>query len=58
MKTLSTLTATARLTAFAMALAASAVVLGSTIAGMQPGDHTGLEMVALERVTITAERVN
>ncbi len=58
MNTLTTLTPAARLAAFALALVASAVVLGSTVAGMQPDDHTGLEVVALERVTITAERVN
>lgn len=58
MNPLTTLTPAARFAALAMALVASAVVLGSTVAGMQPGDHTGLEMVALERVTITADRVN
>ena len=48
----------ARLAAFVGALLTSAVVLGSTLAGMQPRDEAGLQVVALERVTVTATRSN
>lgn len=57
-KTLNTLSTTTRLAAFAMALVTSAVVLGSTVAGMQPAADDGLQVVALERVTVTAPRIN
>ena len=36
----------------------SAVVLGSTVAGMQPRDEAGMQVIALERVTVTAPRIN
>jgi hypothetical protein len=48
----------AKLTAFAVAFVTSAVVLGSTVAGMQPRDDVAQNVVALERVTITATRTN
>ena len=47
-----------RATAFVVAALTSAVVLGSTVAGMQPHDDAGLQTIALERVTITATRTN
>jgi hypothetical protein len=47
-----------RLVAFAVALLTSALVIGSTVAGMQPHEDTSLNVVALERVTITATRTN
>jgi hypothetical protein len=47
-----------RLAAFAVAVLASAVVLGSTVAGLQPKDDAGMNVVAMERITITAPRVN
>jgi hypothetical protein len=48
----------ARLAAFAAAVLTSAVVLGSTVAGMQPHEQFDTPVVALERVTITATRTN
>lgn len=48
----------ARFAAFAVALVTSAVVLGSTVAGMQPRSDDASQVVALERVTITATRTN
>lgn len=48
-----------RLTAFVVALLASAVVLGSTVAGMQPREAgVSQDVIALERVTVTAPRLN
>ena len=47
-----------RLVAFAVAMLTTAVVLGSTVAGMQPQGDTSLNVVALERVTVTATRTN
>ena len=47
-----------RFAAFAVALVASAVVLGSTVAGMQPRSDDAMQVVALERITITATRTN
>ena len=49
----------ARFAAFAVALVTSAVVLGSTVSGMQPrSDEASQQVVALERITITATRTN
>src|SRR5262245_32386145 len=48
----------ARFAAFAAAVLTSAVVLGSTMAGMQPDEDTSAPVVALERVTVTATRTN
>ena len=47
-----------RLAAFAGAILTSAVVLGSTVSGLQPHDEAGGQVVALERVTVTAMRSN
>ena len=47
---------TAKATAFALAVATSALVLGSTVAGMQPHEDAALQVVALDRVTVTAPR--
>lgn len=58
MNPLKTLTSASRLAAFAMAVVTSAVVLGSTVAGMQPAADSGLQVVALERITVTAPRLN
>ncbi len=48
----------ARFAAFAVALVTSVVVLGSTVAGMQPRSDDANQVVALERITITATRTN
>jgi len=53
-----TTTFTAKAAAFALAVVTSALVLGSTVAGMQPHDDASLQVVALERVTVTAPRQN
>lgn len=59
MNPLKNLTAASRLAAFAMAVVTSAVVLGSTVAGMQPASpDSSLQVVAFERITVTAPRVN
>jgi hypothetical protein len=48
-----------RLTAFVVALLTSAVVLGSTVAGMQPHDESSnAQLITLDRVTIRATSVN
>jgi hypothetical protein len=48
-----------RLTAFAVAVLTSAVVLGATVTGMQPrAAGASQDVVAMERVTITAPRIN
>ena len=49
-----TVSVAAKLAAFAVALVANVVVLGSTVAGMQPTDEFNGQLVALERVVITA----
>jgi len=53
-----TTSALTRATAFVVAALTSAVVLGSTVAGMQPRDDAGMQVIALERVTVTAPRIN
>lgn len=53
-----TTTFTAKATAFALAIVTSVLVLGSTVAGMQPQDDASLAVVALDRVTVTAPRQN
>lgn len=53
-----TTTFAAKATAFAMAVVTSVLVLGSTVAGMQPQSDAALQVVALERVTVTAPRQN
>jgi hypothetical protein len=50
--------AVTKMTAFILAVLTSAVVLGSTVAGLQPKDDAGAHVVAMERVTITATRTN
>jgi hypothetical protein len=48
-----------RLTAFAVAVLTSAVVLGSTLAGMQPRDDAANpQLIALDRITIRATPLN
>jgi hypothetical protein len=48
-----------RVTAFVFALATSALVLGSTVAGMQPHDDgASAKLIAADRVTATAPRSN
>jgi hypothetical protein len=49
---------TSRLTALAVAVVTSAVVLGSTVAGMQPREDASMRVIALERVTVRAPSVN
>ena len=58
MNSASTASVTARVTALVVAVLTSAVVLGSTVAGMQPRDEAGMQVIALERVTVTAPRIN
>jgi hypothetical protein len=47
-----------RIAAFAAAVLTSTVVLGATVFGMQPDDSASLQVVALERVVITAASIN
>ena len=48
-----------RLAALAAAMIASSVVLGATVAGMQPHDESAsTQVIALERVTVRATPVN
>ena len=51
MNATSTASVSARITALVVAVLTSAVVLGSTVAGMQPRDDAGMQVIALERVT-------
>jgi hypothetical protein len=51
-------TATARATAFFFAFVASATVLGVTVAGMQPRMDSDTPVVAMDTVTVTANKVN
>jgi hypothetical protein len=46
--------ARARVAAFIGAILTSAIVLGSTVAGMQPQGEDSANLAALERVTISA----
>ena len=43
-----------KLSAFIGAVVASVVILGSTVAGMQPTDEFNANLVAMERIVITA----
>jgi len=52
-----TVSVAAKLAAFVMALVASVILLGGTVAGMQPHDDAS-QLVAFERVTVTATRIN
>jgi len=48
-----------RIAAFAAAILTSTVVLGATVLGMQSGSHAAdLQVVALDRVVVTATAVN
>ena len=48
-----------RIAAFAAAILTSSVVLGSTVLGMQSGTQAAdLQVVALDRVVVTAPAVN
>ena len=48
-----------RLAALAVAVCTSSVVLGATVAGMQPHDESAsTQVIALERVTVRATPVN
>ena len=48
-----------RLAALAVAMIASSIVLGATVAGMQPHDESAsTQVIALERVTVRATPVN
>lgn len=53
-----TVSVAAKLAAFAVALVANVIVLGSTVAGMQPRDDATQNVATLERVTVTATRIN
>jgi hypothetical protein len=48
--------ATARIAAFVAAVLTSVVVLGSTVAGMQPRDDASASLVALQRANAIAVR--
>ena len=52
-----TVSVATKLAAFVVALVASVIVLGSTVAGMQPREGAS-QNVALESVTITDTRIN
>ncbi len=52
-----TVSVAAKLAAFAIAVITSAVLLGSTVAGMQPREDA-LQNVASARATVTATRTN
>ena len=58
MNTNYTTSISARIAALAAAILMSTVVLGSTVAGMQPHEQTNTPVVALERVTVMATRTN
>jgi hypothetical protein len=47
-----------RFAAFAAAFLTSTVVLGATVLGMQPEQDASLQVVALERVVVTAPSIN
>jgi hypothetical protein len=47
-----------RIAALAAAILTSTVVLGTTVLGMQGGRHAELQVVALDRVVVTAPAVN
>lgn len=47
-----------RLAAFAAAVLTSTVVLGATVLGMQPGEEQNLQVVAIERVVVTAPSIH
>ena len=49
--------ATARIAAFLGALITSALVLGSTVAGMQPRDDANANLLALQRTTVNSTAV-
>ena len=49
--------ATARIAAFVGAVLTSAMVLGSTVAGMQPRDDANASLLALQRTTINTTAV-
>jgi hypothetical protein len=53
-----TVSVATKLTAFVVALVANVIVLGSTVAGMQPREDASQNVAALERVTVTATRTN
>lgn len=52
-----TVSVAAKLAAFTVAVITSAVLLGSTVAGMQPREDA-LQNVASARATVTATRTN
>jgi len=47
-----------RIAAFAAAMLTSTVVLGATVFGMLPDDNAGMQVLALERVVVTAPSIN
>jgi hypothetical protein len=49
--------ATARIAAFVGAVIASVIVLGSTVAGMQPHDDANARLLAFQRATATTTAV-
>lgn len=53
-----TISSQARVTSFLLAALTTALVLGSTVQGMQPGGQSDLSMVVLETVTIRPSTVN
>lgn len=53
-----TVSVAAKLTAFVVALIANVVILGSTVAGMQPREDPSQNVASAERVTDTETRKN
>lgn len=49
--------ATARIAAFLGAVLTSVLVLGSTVAGMQPRDDASANLLALQRTTVNTSAV-
>jgi hypothetical protein len=47
-----------KLAAFVVALIANVVILGSTVAGMQPREDPSRNVASLERVTVKATQTN
>jgi hypothetical protein len=48
----------ARVTSFVLAALTSVLVLGATVAGMQPDSATAAAVVVMEKVTVTPSDVN
>jgi len=58
MTAFTTRSAATRISAFFLAVLASAAVLGATVGGMQPRIDSTAPVIAMDTVTITATRTN